>query len=150
MITSIRFWSTIVFVMISAVAAVLWTQSGQAQESEKSSNEIPFYNSWLGQDTATGDWYSLRSKLKDNGITFSSYYCTDIGGNPIGGLKKRTIYAGFLDVGVAFDFEKIASCKGLALTVGNHLASGNYLSSSVGNFLASKRYMLWEIIFSGN
>ena len=119
--------------------------SAHGQELEGPSYEFPFYDALLERDVFTGNWHGLRNQLIDNGITVRSYYCTDISGNPVGGLKKRMIYSGFMDVGVGFDFEKIASIKGLDLTVGNQLASGNWLSSAVGNF-----FSVQEIYTPGN
>jgi len=95
--------------------------------------ETSWFRSWTSLETATGNWGGLRDKLEDQGITISSNYTTDICGNPSGGLEQRTEYAGFLDISVAFDLEKIASVKGMALTVGNCLASGRNLSDAVGN-----------------
>ncbi|NQT23010.1 MAG: carbohydrate porin [Candidatus Omnitrophica bacterium] len=95
--------------------------------------------------SATGDWVGLRTKLEDNGLTVASNFTTDIGGNPVGGLKQATVYSGFLDISTAFDFEKIASLEGLALTVTNYLASGKNLSAAVGNFFGVQ-----EIYVPGN
>ncbi len=80
-----------------------------------------------------------------DGIVFSGYFATDIGGNPVGGERKSTIYSGFLDVGVAFDFEELACVEGLALTVNNFLASGQNLSASIGNFFGVQ-----EVYAQGN
>jgi porin len=96
--------------------------------------DIPWWESWLSQNTATGDWGGTRETLKNAGITISSNYSTDIGGNPVGGLYKATRYSGFLTLAAALDLEKIASLKGLALTVSNCWASGRNLSDVVGNF----------------
>lgn len=106
----------------------------QGAENIKAPAEIMFFKSWLGQETATGDWFSLRNKLEERGVTISSNFTTDIGGNPIGGLKQTAKYSGFLNIGMAIDFEKLASIKGLSLSVSNYLASGEDLSGSIGNF----------------
>jgi carbohydrate-selective porin OprB len=60
-------------------------------------------------------------------------------------LKEHTSYAGFFDVAFAFDFEKIASLKGLSLTITNYLASGQNLSEYIGNF-----FLVQEIYAEGN
>ncbi|MFC1643847.1 carbohydrate porin [Candidatus Omnitrophota bacterium] len=127
-----RFW-VIIFLIFAF-------ETANAQDAERSSfsEVIAPLKSWLGQETATGNWNGLRDKLEDQGVTISSNFTTDIGGNPVGGLKKNTIYSGFLDVGVALDFEKIASLKGVALTVTNYLASGSDLSSGIGNFFGAQ------------
>ena len=53
--------------------------------------------------------------------------------------------AGFLNLGLALDFEKILSLKGLDLTVSNFLASGRNLSGEIGNF-----FSVQEIYTPGN
>ncbi|MFA5159327.1 MAG: hypothetical protein WC484_02355, partial [Candidatus Omnitrophota bacterium] len=58
--------------------------------------DISWLGSWLSQSKATGDWKGYRNTLKDAGITLSSNYSTDIGGNPVGGLNQVTRYSGFL------------------------------------------------------
>ncbi|MFH1380712.1 MAG: carbohydrate porin, partial [Candidatus Omnitrophota bacterium] len=108
-------------------------------------SSISFLKTWFNQETATGNWGGFRNRLEDRGVTISSNYTTDIGGNPTGGLKQTTEYSGFLDLGVAFDLEKIASLKGLALTVTNYLASGRDLSAAIGNFFGVQ-----EIYTPGN
>ena len=100
---------------------------------------------WLEQETATGGWNGYREKLKEGGISISSNFTADINGNPVGGIKRRCTYAGFLDLCVGLDLEKIAGLKGMALTVSNFLASGNNLSNSVGDFFGVQ-----EIYTSGN
>ncbi|MGB2705933.1 MAG: carbohydrate porin [Candidatus Omnitrophota bacterium] len=132
-----KFLITILFIFAAATA--------HGAEHGSSAGEIPFFGPWLGQKTATGDWNGLRNQLEDRGVTISSNFTTDIGGNPVGGLKKRTIYSGFLDVAAALDFEEIASLKGLALTVSNFLASGKNLSDAVDNFFGVQ-----EIYAPGN
>jgi len=114
---------------------------GQGQEP----NDEPGSYSLPNQKTATGNWCGRRDQLEDNGISVSSYYATDIGGNPIGGLKNESAYSGFFDVGIAFDLEKIACLKGLTLTVSNYLASGQNLSADIGNF-----YGVQEVYTPGN
>lgn len=132
-------------ILLVALFFVFATPAAHGVEHGNSEGEIPLFKSWLGQKTATGDWQGLRNRLKDDGITISSNFTTDIGGNPVGGLKNRMIYSGFLDVSVALDFEKIASLDGLALNVGNYLASGNDLSNAVGSL-----FSVQEIYVPGN
>ena len=67
--------------------------------------ETSWLRSWVGQQTATGTWNGVRSDLEEHGVTISSNFTTDICGNPSGGLKQRTTYAGFLDIALALDFE---------------------------------------------
>lgn len=102
-------------------------------------------NSWLSQKRATGDWAGVRDSLDNAGITISSNYTTDIGGNPAGGLKQVAKYSGFLSLAAALDFEKMASIKGLALKVSNFLATGRDISAAIGSF-----YSPQEVFTSGD
>lgn len=120
--------------LLIAVIFMFVAAAAHGAEGKSPAMEIPLLGPWLSQKTATGDWAGLRNQFKDEGVTISGNFTTDINGNPVGGLKKRTTYSGFLDVGVAFDFEKIAFLEGWALTVSNYLASGKNLSDAVGNF----------------
>ncbi len=103
------------------------------------------FNDWLSQKTATGSWTGLRSSLETAGISISSNYATDIGGNPAGGVKQVAKYSGFLSLTGALDFEKIASIKGLALKVSNFLATGRDISAAIGSF-----YSPQEVFTSGS
>lgn len=113
-------------------------------EEDKSEHTSPIA-SWMAQDTATGNWSGYRDKLKNAGVTVSSNYTTDVGGNPVGGISKTTTYAGALYLGAALDFEKLASIKGLNLKASNYLFSGRNLSNAVGNL-----YWVQEVYAKGN
>lgn len=108
-------------------------------------DQVSGFRKWLSWQTASGDWHGERERLKNNGFSISMNYTTDDVANPVGGVKKSAAYAGFLNVSIALDFEKIASIKGLALTIGNYLASGKNLSKDIGNF-----YGVEEIYAAGN
>ncbi|MBN2479352.1 MAG: carbohydrate porin [Parachlamydiales bacterium] len=114
-------------------------------EENSAQKEPSGFRSWFDWDTATGNWNGYRTELKNKGVTISSTFTTDVGANPIGGLKKSLIYSGFFDVSVDLDFEKMASLKGTALTISNYLASGQNLSAKIGNFFGVQ-----EIYTAGN
>ena len=130
-------------------AIVLWcVLAATAVYAASDRNEvfnIAKFNDWLSQKTATGNWSGLRTSLEDAGISISSNYTTDISGNPTGGLKQVAKYSGFLSLAGAFDFEKIASIKGLALKVSNFLATGRDISAVIGSF-----YSPQEVFTSGD
>lgn len=121
-----RLWTAALFLFTAATA--------YGAEEVSSAVNTPFLKSWLAQQTATGNWNGLRNRLDSQGITISSNYTADIGGNPSGGSEQAAKYSGFLSIAAALDFEKIASLKGLALTFSNYLASGGDLSDKVDNF----------------
>lgn len=92
------------------------------------------FNDWMSQKTATDSWYGMRDTLEKSGISVSSNFTTDIGGNPIGGLYQATRYSGFLSLITALDFEKMADIKGLNLKVSNFLATGRDITKATGSF----------------
>lgn len=103
-------------------------------ESLIPAQEISFFSSWFSKNTATGDWGGLRTSLESKGVTFSANFTTDILSNPLGGNRQGTNYAGFFQASAGFDFEKLVSLKGFALTISNYVASGRNLSNEIGNF----------------
>jgi len=129
--------------IIAITLAVFTPATAFAQRD--GSVDVPYFNSWMAQDTATGSWGGARSELEEKGLTFSVNYTTDIGGNPTGGKKRTAKYSGCLTVGTALDFEKMTAVKGLALKVTNYLLSGRDLSAAIGNF-----YGVQEVYSSGN
>ncbi len=131
--------------LIFAITIVDGAARKSSVEQENSTEKQSCFCSWFNWQTATGDWNGFRNTLENKGVTISANYTTDINGNPTGGLKKSAAYAGFLDVSIALDFEKMFSLKGLALTIGNYLASGKNLSNDIGNF-----FLVQEIYAPGN
>jgi len=86
---------------------------------------------WLNEDTATGDWKGLRSKLEENGVTISGSYMTTVfTKGRSGGLlyKKGSSYQGLLNTAVEFNTEKMNLYKGGKLFVLFQNAHGKGLS----------------------
>ncbi len=98
--------------------------------------------SWLNGDYATGDWGGMRTKLKEAGITPEAAYTTDIlavhNGNADGNSNSDGWdYAGRIDFGINFDFEKLAGLTGFSLYASGAWSSGHNLSDrQVGNLFA--------------
>ncbi|MDP2913352.1 MAG: carbohydrate porin [Candidatus Omnitrophota bacterium] len=128
--------NTIFFVFIAAAALAA---------DNHAARDISWFDSWMSQPAATGDWGGSRDALKGKGASVSCNYTTDISGNPAGGLKQTAKFSGFLSLGVALDLQEIVSIKGLALKVSNFLASGRDISAAIGSF-----YNPQEIYTSGN
>jgi len=90
--------------------------------------------SWLTQDTATGDWGGLRSRAASAGLTIEGNYQTDLLGNPVGGEKQGFAYAGLAEIGLDFDLETIAGLDGTSFFISGWWASGQDLSDrDIGN-----------------
>ncbi|MBN1527126.1 MAG: carbohydrate porin [Candidatus Omnitrophica bacterium] len=125
--------------VIAVFVALCALTASSPAAGERASSDISWLESWRTQKTATGRWDGLRDKLEDDGITISCNYTTDIGGNPAGGIKQVAKYSGFLSLGIALDLQKIASIKGLALTVTNLLASGRDISAAIGTYYSPQQ-----------
>lgn len=97
--------------------------------------ETPFA-AWLTQDTATGDWGGLRSRLEAAGLAVEGNYQTDLLTNPIGGESHGFAYDGLMEISLDFDLEKIAGLEGTSFTISGWWASGDDLSDDhIGNLI---------------
>lgn len=92
--------------------------------------------SWLAQDTATGDWAGLRSRAEAAGLTVDGYYQTDLLANPVGGERQGFAYAGLAEVALDFDLGQIAGLEGTSFSIAGYWASGDDLSDTrIGNLI---------------
>jgi len=106
-----------------------------AGTDESAATEPSWIESWLTAPGLTGTWFGLRETLTQRGITPSISYTADILGNPVGGVRRGTAYAGQLNADVTFDLGKLAGLDGLTLGISGNWASGTNLSSDdIGNF----------------
>jgi porin len=91
---------------------------------------------WLSQDTATGDWGGLRSRVEAAGLTVEGNYQTDLLTNPIGGESQGFAYDGLMAISLDFDLEKIAGLEGTSFFIAGYWASGDDLSDTdIGNVI---------------
>jgi porin len=93
-------------------------------------------DSWLAQDTATGDWGGLRSRAEAAGLQVDGNYQTDLLANLAGGERQGFAYAGTMEVSLDFDLEKIAGLQGMSFFIAGYWASGDDLSDTrIGNLI---------------
>jgi carbohydrate-selective porin OprB len=93
-------------------------------------------DSWLAQDTATGDWGRLRSRAEAAGLTVDGYYQTDLLANPVGGERQGFAYAGLAEVALDFDLGQIAGLEGTSFSIAGYWTSGDDLSDTrIGNLI---------------
>ncbi|MEM7024378.1 MAG: carbohydrate porin [Pseudomonadota bacterium] len=105
--------------------AMAWAPSAGAQDA---------LQSFLSQDTLTGDWGGLRTKAENAGLTIQGNYQTDLLGNPTGGIRERFAYAGLMGISVDADLDKLAGLKGTSFLISGWWASGDDLSGDdIGN-----------------
>jgi len=92
---------------------------------------------WASQQNATGDWCGTRRDLERHGVSFWASYTTDLAGNFTGGVRRGASYAGYGEVGVGVDLEKLAGVPGASLAASGFWASGRNASLVyVGNFFS--------------
>ncbi|MEM7172543.1 MAG: carbohydrate porin [Pseudomonadota bacterium] len=102
-------------------------------------------DSWLAQDTATGNWDGIRDELDQSGITPALNYTTNVLGNPIGGQSQSTAYSALLYGSLSFDLEKLVGLKGSSFFAAGSWSDGRDLSADViGNFFTASE------IFTGD
>ena len=93
-------------------------------------------NSWLAQDSATGDWGGLRSRAEAAGLKIDGNYQTDLLANPIGGEGQGFAYAGTMEISLDGDLERIAGLGGARFFIAGYWASGDDLSGTeIGNLI---------------
>lgn len=93
-------------------------------------------NPWWEWDTATGDWFGVRTSLEDKGIEIFGGYTAEVWGNTTGGIKQGAVYTGLLDFGTTIDLEKLAGWQGASVSTTWLWLSGRDASEDlVGNFL---------------
>lgn len=83
---------------------------------------VPFAIAWLpieGAEEAkeslylTGNWGGTREAFSNRGLDFTLLSKDDLFANLHGGLKKKAVLAGNLDLKIEVDFEKLTSISGL-------------------------------------
>ena len=105
------------------------------------------------QDTLTGDWNGLRTRLQDSGITFGLQEQSEVWGNLIGGLRRGATYDGLTTASLRLDLAELAGWSGAtffvdAVQIHGRGPSGNLvgnmqLVSNVEATRDTKLYDLW-------
>jgi len=91
---------------------------------------------WWEWDTATGDWFGVRTTLADHGVDISGEYLAEVWGNTTGGQKTGAVYTGLLQFGTTLDLEKLVGWQGATFSTTWLWLSGKDISGEdVGNFL---------------
>lgn len=85
------------------------------------------------EETLSGDYFRLRSKLRDLGITPSLSYTGALQTNLTGEVHQIWGYAGQLDAGLNVDLEKLLKIPGMSFYVGGSWGTGDNLSASLQN-----------------
>jgi porin len=104
----------------------------------------------LPVDHLLGDWYGLRTRLEDEGITPSLTFVSDLAGNPVGGKRRGFTEADNLGLNLNFDLDKLCGLKGGSFQFSTSQRSGANLSAiDIGNtFTVQQVYgrETWQVI----
>jgi porin len=93
-------------------------------------------SSWLAGETATGEWWGLRTRLEERGLEIFGGYTAEVWDNTTGGRKRGAVYTGLLDFGVNLDLEEALGWKGASMNTTWLWLSGRDASEDLaGNFL---------------
>jgi porin len=104
----------------------------------------------LPVDHLLGDWYGLRTRLEDAGITPSLTFVSNLAGNPVGGLRRGFTEADNLGLNLVCDLDKLYGLEGGTFIFTTNQRSGANLSRiDVGNtFTVQQVYgrEIWQVI----
>jgi porin len=88
----------------------------------------------LPSEHLLGDWFTLRTKLEDRGITPTLTFVTDALGNPTGGIRQDFRAANNLGLDLGFDLEKLLGVHGGSFELSMSQRFGSSLSAKdIGN-----------------
>ena len=111
----------------------LYSKKSPAVKSGESQLNIPF--GAFGLEYACNAINQANAKMRaDTGVGFFYDYYGVVAGVASGGASGGTNYTSEMIFGLDFDFEKIASIKGLSFTISGAYNTGANLSNRVGNF----------------
>lgn len=126
-----------------------------AAEGEGSSRAVPAGEDLWSQDTLTGDWGGLRTRLADSGLTLGLTEVSEILGNVSGGQRQGGDYMGRTELAVDLDLDKLAGWRGALFHANGyqihgrgltgHNLGGNMLDSS--NIEATRTTRLFDAYF---
>ena len=99
---------------ILAVAVAVGAASGAqaADMPTKAAKAASAPQSIWDQDKLTGDWGGARTKLADQGLTFTLNYVNEVFGVVSGGLHRRSSYEGRLEFSADADLQKLVGWSG--------------------------------------
>jgi len=81
----------------------------------------------------TGDWGGTRKILRDQGFEFTLRSKTDFVWNAQGGLKRKSLFLGNLDLKADIDAEKLAGITGLSASIYGLVNYGGKPSKHIGD-----------------
>lgn len=86
--------------LVLVAAAALFSCPAMAQQTTGDQG-------WFDQDTMTGNWGGVRSKLQNAGIDLFAHFTTESAANPSGGIYQAVRYTQQIDFGAYFDLNRL-------------------------------------------
>ncbi len=104
-----------------------------AAEEDSSTGELSL--PLLQREQLTGDWWGLRSRAADHGITTAPYLILDFSKNTRGGLDTEgSALRALLSINVTLDMTKLAGWPSGKFFLDAHFQDGQYGSDEVGDY----------------
>jgi porin len=104
----------------------------------------------LPVDHLLGDWWGLRTRLEDKGITPTLTFVTNLAGNPVGGMRRGFTEADNTGLELHFHLDKLYGLEGGTFIFSTSQRSGANLSAiDVGNTFTIQQVYgreTWQVI----
>lgn len=134
--------------LLLAAALLANAVAAPARADDGASEEKTFWT----RETLTGDWGGLRTSAEEAGLKIGGTYTAEVLGNPKGGIKKRAVTTGNLQIDLDADFEKMAGWQGLTghatmLSLHGRGLGSNFVGSlfAVRDIEAAPNTRLWSL-----
>jgi porin len=101
---------------------------------------------WLSQETMTGDWDGVRTRLEATGVRLRGHYTTESAYNPSGGRFAAARYTQQFDFGADLDLDRLAGMPGGQIRITFADRKGRSLSADA---LGSNRFAVQEVFGGG-
>jgi porin len=101
---------------------------------------------WLNQDTMTGNWGGVRTRLDDAGIGLRGHHTTESAYNPTGGRFAAGRYTQQFDFGADLDLDRLVGVPGGKVLITFTDRSGRSLSADA---LGNGRFAVQEVFGGG-
>jgi porin len=122
-----------ILALLGGAAAARAQDASQAPAGTRVLADTPFQLN-LPRQHLFGDWYGVRTRLEEHGITPTLTFVTDALGNPTGGRRQGFSAGSNLGLDLSFDLEKLGGPKGGSFQLSMSERFGSNLSAKdIGN-----------------
>ncbi len=133
MVISRRCVPVVILALLGGAAAARAQDASIAPVEARALADTPFQLN-LPQQHLLGDWYGVRTRLEEHGITPTLTFVTDALGNPTGGRRQGFSAGSNVGLDLNFDLEKLGGPKGGSFQLSMSERFGSNLSGKdIGN-----------------